>query len=222
MTHSAPPIPPEMVLNAYSQGFFPMGNSDNPEETGWFNPPMRAVLPLEALHIGRKLRRFALSHPFRITADAAFSDVIEGCAAPTEKRPDSWINEEIKALFTAPHQQGHAHSIEIWQEDQLVGGIYGLALNAAFCAESMFSRASGASKIALLHLCARLSAGGFRLLDCQILNDHTARFGAYEISREDYLDRLHEALRIPADFGAFGADEGALIREYVNKNLTVS
>lgn len=222
MKNSAPSLSPDMVLNAYTQGFFPMGSSTNPQETAWYNPPLRAVLPLDRLHISRKLRRFAARHPFNITVDTAFQAVIEGCAEPTPQRPDSWINDDIKALFLSLHQAGHAHSVEIWDENQLVGGIYGLALNAAFCAESMFSRVSGASKIALIALCARLAAGGFRLLDCQILNDHTALFGAYEITQADYLARLHRALQIPADFRAAGSDEDKLMEKYIKETLIIS
>lgn len=219
MTANTPSLTPEMVLNAYAQGFFPMSSSENPKETAWFNPPMRAILPLDALHISRKLRRFAARHPFEVTIDTAFQAVIDGCAAPTPSRPDTWINPEIKGIFQMMHEAGYAHSVEIWQDNQLVGGIYGLALNAAFCAESMFSRVSGASKIALLHLCARLSAGGFRLLDCQILNDHTARFGAYEITQDEYLTRLHQALQNPADFRAAGTDERIIMTKYIKETL---
>lgn len=222
MTEPNAPLALELVLNAYHQGFFPMGDSENPQETGWYNPPARAVLPIGTLHISRSLRRFARRHHFRVSVDRDFPGVIAGCAEPAPHRPDSWINAEIIALFTALHRRGDAHSIEIWQEDQLVGGIYGLAMGAAFCAESMFSRESGASKIALLHLCARLSAGGFSLLDCQILNDHTAGFGAFEISRSDYLARLHDALGKQADFSASGTPEERLIEDYLKKNLTIS
>lgn len=219
MTATTPSLTPDMVLNAYAQGFFPMSSGENPQETAWFNPPMRAILPLDSLHISRKLRRFAARHPFSVTIDTAFQAVIEGCAEPTPQRPDTWINQEIKGIFQTMHNAGYAHSIEIWMDNQLVGGIYGLALNAAFCAESMFSRVSGASKIALLHLCARLSAGGFQLLDCQILNDHTARFGAYEITQAEYLTHLHRALEIPADFSAAGASEDTIMTKYIKETL---
>lgn len=197
-----PHIPPNVVLNAYAQGYFPMGNSENPAETGWFNPPMRAVLPIDDLYINRKLRRFALTNPYQIRIDTHFMAVMEGCAQPTPARPDTWINPEIQAMFHALHLAGHAHSVEIWDGDELVGGLYGVALNSAFCGESMFSRVSGASKLALIHLCTRLSVGGFQLLDCQILNDHTAQFGAYEIPKAEYLRRLDLALQVPANFMA--------------------
>lgn len=211
-----PPVPLQDVLNAYANGYFPMGDSYG--ELGvmnWHNPPERAVMPIR-LHVPRKLRGLALQNDFEIRIDTAFADVMAGCM---EGREYQWITGDIRKIFNALHQAGHAHSIECWQDDQLVGGIYGLALGQAFCAESMFSRVTGASKIALIHLCARLEKGGFSLLDCQILNDHTEQFGAYDIPRMEYLKRLHLAIRGPADFflqsGACEQDEKALVRDFL-------
>lgn len=200
-----PPLPLNDVLNAYANGYFPMGDSGGDSGDGgkggnpmyWYNPPLRAVMPIEGLHVSQKLRKLARAHPFEIRIDSAFSAVMEGCM---ENRPHQWITADIRRLFKALHMAGYAHSVECWQGGRLVGGLYGLALGGAFCAESMFSRVSGASKIALIHLCARLNKGGFTLLDCQILNEHTEQFGAHDIPKTEYIQRLHQALRAPADF----------------------
>lgn len=192
-----PPLPLNDVLNAYANGYFPMGDGHSDDSMHWYNPPLRAIMPIRDLHIPRKLRKLIRQSSFEIRIDSAFVDVMEGCM---ENRPHQWITTDIRRLFNALHQTGYAHSVECWLENRLVGGIYGLALGGAFCAESMFSRVPGASKIALIHLCARLELAGFTLLDCQILNEHTQQFGAYDIPKKDYLRRLHEAIRAPADF----------------------
>ena len=201
-----------------------MADTLEPDSITWFNPPRRAVMPIEGMHIPRKLRRLALKNPFEVRIDTAFDAVIAACAAPAERRPSTWINDDIISIFSVLHRIGFAHSVECWRDGVLEGGVYGLALGGAFCAESMFSRASGASKIALLHLCARLSAAGFTLLDCQLLNDHTARFGAYEISRAAYLPLLNAALQNSCDFSLTGRNppESALLAEFLKKNLTIS
>lgn len=191
-----PPIPLNDVLNAYANGYFPMGDGHD-DSMHWYNPPMRAIMPIRDLHIPRKLGKLIRKHPFEIKIDSAFAAVMEGCM---ENRPNQWITTDIRKLFNALHQAGYAHSVECWQENRLVGGIYGMALGQAFCAESMFSRVPAASKIALVHLCARLYRGGFTLLDCQILNEHTQQFGAHDVPKKDYIQRLHEAIRGPADF----------------------
>lgn len=170
------------------------------------------------LHVPRKLRKLALTHPFDIRIDTAFAEVMKGCM---ENREHQWITSDIRKLFNVMHQAGYAHSVECWQDDKLVGGIYGLALGQAFCAESMFSRVTAGSKLALIHLCARLERGGFSLLDCQILNGHTEQFGAYEVPRMEYLKRLHSALRNSADFclqsESTEISESNLIREFLLK-----
>lgn len=193
-----------------------MADPNNNDQTLWYTVPARAILPVSKLHIPRKLRPLALGRPFEIRVNTAFDDVIAGC---TENRPGQWINREIQSIFSHMHRAGHAHSIECWANDQLVGGIYGMALGGAFCAESMFSRVSGASKIALIHLCARLHKGGFVLLDCQIINDHTRQFGAYEIPAKEYLHQLSHAMNIRASFElAPGFCEYDLVKDYIEKS----
>lgn len=192
-----PPIPLNDVINAYANGYFPMGDGHDDDSMHWYNPPMRAIMPIRDLHIPRKVRKLIRKSPFEIRIDSAFAATMEGCM---ENRPNQWITTDIRKLFNALHQAGYAHSVECWQENRLVGGIYGMALGGAFCAESMFSRIPSASKIALVHLCARLHRGDFTLLDCQILNEHTQQFGAYDVPKRDYIQRLHKAIRGPADF----------------------
>ncbi len=208
------PLPLDAILDAYCNGYFAMGGSGH-EGLQWYSPDIRAIMPIRGLRVSRKLRRLALGHPYDIHIDTAFDRVIAGCS---EGRSDQWITQDIQILFNALHKAGYAHSVECWRGNDLVGGVYGLALGSAFCAESMFSRESNASKIALAHLCARLDRGGFTLMDCQILNDHTQRLGAIEIPRGVYLDRLRAAIRIPADFllqkGGF-ADEKSLLQDYL-------
>lgn len=206
------PLPLDVVLRAYAQGYFPMGDGYGNDEMNWYNPPQRAVLPLGDLHISRKLRRLALTSPYEIRIDTAFEAVIEGC---TENRLYQWITRDIRNIFNALHKAGLAHSVECWSENRLVGGIYGLALGSAFCAESMFNRAPEASKIALLHLCARLAKGGFTLLDCQIWNEHTGQFGAYDIPKNEYLARLDRAICTPADFALEGFTQAVTEAELI-------
>ena len=215
-------LPIDIVLNAYCNGYFPMG--DEGGEAGWYRPEHRAVMPFRNLHVARKLRRLVLKQPYDIRVDTAFDDVIAGCA---ENRIGQWITGDIQSLFAELHKAGFAHSIECWKGDELAGGIYGLAIGSAFCAESMFSRESNASKVALIHLCARLARGGFTLLDCQILNDHTQRLGAAEISGAAYLTLLQSAIQAPADFllsESGTVNEHDLVETYlakVNESLPV-
>ncbi len=176
------------------RGFSPWPTPWTPKPCVGLTPPQRAILPLDRVNIPRSLRRLIEKKPFEIKVDTAFDRVIEACAA-TPYRPDTWINAEIIEIFKTFHRAGLAHSVECWQGETLAGGLYGLAIGGAFCGESMFSRVSGASKIALVHLCHRLRSGGFTLLDCQILNPHTAQFGAYDIPQADYLRQLGMAIR---------------------------
>lgn len=194
----------------------------------WYSPEKRAILPIHDLHIPKSLRRALRKHPYDIRIDTAFPQVIRACA---ENRDFSWLNSTIQDAFIGLHRAGYAHSVECWRPDgTLAGGIYGLALGAVFCGESMFSREPGASKIALVHLCAHLAAGGFTLFDSQIYNDHTGQFGAYEISRRAYLERLQQALRHRADFHLSGHPQATpenllshfLVAENLKKNLTIS
>ncbi len=191
-------ITPDLVLRAYRAGLFPMAESRAGQRLYWLDPALRGVLPLDGFHLPRRLRRTALSDRFRITADADFAGVIAGCAEPAPGRDDTWINPEIERLFLALHRQGLAHSVEVWHGSALVGGLYGVALGAAFFGESMFSRVRDASKVALVHLVARLRLGGFRLLDTQFITSHLAQFGAVEIPKDEYKRRLAEALETEA------------------------
>jgi leucyl/phenylalanyl-tRNA--protein transferase len=192
--HGTPHLTPEILLRAYAEGLFPMAERRGDPTLYWVSPDKRGILPLDKLHVPRRLARTLRSERFTLTADMAFRDVMEACAAPGPGRPESWINDEILRLYTALHAGGHAHSIECWQSGELVGGLYGVRLGAAFFGESMFSRQRDASKVALVHLVEGLKRGGFVLLDTQFLTAHLARFGAVEIPREQYLMKLNTAL----------------------------
>jgi leucyl/phenylalanyl-tRNA--protein transferase len=178
----------------------------------WLDPEQRGILPLDGFHLPRRLRRTALSGQFDIRADHDFPAVIAACATPAEGREDTWINRDIERLFTALHHQGHAHSLEAWQDGHLVGGLYGVVLGGAFFGESMFSLARDASKVALVHLVARLRLGGFRLLDTQFVTTHLSQFGAYEIPRAQYKAALERAVASPARWVA-SPDAQAVARE---------
>ncbi|WP_272877180.1 leucyl/phenylalanyl-tRNA--protein transferase [Roseomonas marmotae] len=191
-------ITPELLVRAYRAGLFPMAESRSAAQLYWLDPEMRGVLPLGGFHLPRRLARTVLSGAFTVTADTAFARTIALCAAPAPGREDSWINPEIEQLFNALHQSGQGHSIEVWQQGRMVGGLYGVALGGAFFGESMFSRVRDASKVALVHLVARLRLGGFTLLDTQFLTGHLSQFGAMEIPRTAYRQRLALALEVPA------------------------
>ena len=193
-------ITPELLLRAYAAGIFPMAESAEAGELRWVEPRFRGVLPLDGFHCPRSLRKRVRRGPFTVTADRAFAEVMRGCAAPRPGRESTWINEEIHRLYNALHALGRAHSIECWEGDELAGGLYGVSLGAAFFGESMFSRARDASKVALVHLVARLRAGGYALLDAQFLTDHLARFGAIELPRRQYKRLLAAALERDATF----------------------
>ncbi|MFL1463251.1 leucyl/phenylalanyl-tRNA--protein transferase [Roseococcus sp. DSY-14] len=195
-------ITPEMMLRAYRLGLFPMAESRDSTTLYWLDPEMRGIIPLDGgFHLPRRLARTVRQRRFRVTADQGFARVLALCAAPRRGSFDSWINAEIAALFTALHAGGHAHSVECWQEGELVGGLYGVAIGGVFFGESMFSRATDASKVALVHLVARLRLGGFALLDSQFTTDHLAQFGTLEIPRAAYKARLAAAVDLPAAFG---------------------
>jgi len=191
-------LTPDLLLKAYAIGIFPMAEGRDDPELYWIDPELRGILPLDGFHVPRSLRRTLRRGLFEIRVDTAFRAVVAGCAAATPDRPDSWINDEIRHVYGALFDTGHAHSIECWQGGALVGGLYGVAIGGAFFGESMFSRVEDASKVALVHLMARLEAGGFRLLDTQFVTSHLARFGAIEIPREAYRRRLRAALRVAA------------------------
>ncbi|SHJ56952.1 leucyl/phenylalanyl-tRNA--protein transferase [Roseomonas rosea] len=194
MSRRALAITPDLVLRAYRAGLFPMAEGRGSGRLYWLDPKMRGIIPLDGFHLPRRLRRTVLSGRFDVTGDTDFPGVLAGCAAPAPGREDSWINGEIEELFNALHRMGHAHSIEVREGGALVGGLYGIRIGAAFFGESMFARADDASKVALVHLVARLRRGGFTLLDTQFLNDHLARFGAQEIPQADYRARLVQAI----------------------------
>jgi leucyl/phenylalanyl-tRNA--protein transferase len=207
-----------MVLDAYSRGLFPMAESADAEAFAWYEAPVRGVLPIDRLHVSRRLRRSVSRGPFEVRVDTDFMGVINGCGAPTEKRANTWINRGIRDLFVRLHEEGHAHSVECWQDGKLAGGVYGLAIGGVFCGESMFSQVRDASKIALVHLCARLRRGGFELFDAQLVNPHLRQFGIREVPRDQYMKMLHAALPVHADFRLPGYDAGemALVREYLD------
>ena len=200
-------LDPQLVLGAYAVGVFPMADHRDAPGVYWVEPKERAILPLDGFRPSRSLRKTIAADRFRVTADAAFEQVVALCAQATADRPETWINHPIENVFVALHRLGHAHSIECWDGDRLVGGLYGLALGRAFFGESMVSRATDASKVALAWLIARLKAGGFTLLDCQFQTDHLASLGAVEISRRDYLALLGDALGA----GAAGAAVASVV-----------
>lgn len=194
------PLTPEILLRAYAFGVFPMAEGRNQREVYWVDPKERGVLPLEKFHLPRRLARTVRQHRFEIRCDTAFGAVVDGCAEPGAGRPDTWINGEIRRLSLKLYEMGFAHTVECWRDGALVGGLYGVALGGAFFGESMFSRERDASKVALVHLVARLRLGGFLLLDTQFVTEHLQRFGAIEIPREEYRTRLAQAIAAPARF----------------------
>jgi leucyl/phenylalanyl-tRNA--protein transferase len=193
-------LKPELLLRAYAVGIFPMAESRSDEEIHWIDPDYRGILPLETIHIPRSLRRILRRGVFEVSCDTAFTQVIRGCATPGPGRRDTWINPTIEKLYCDLHEMGFAHSIECWRDGNLIGGLYGVALGAAFFGESMFSRTANASKVALTHLVGRLRKGGFSLLDTQFETPHLRQFGVLEIPREDYRVRLATAVRASAQF----------------------
>ncbi len=197
-------ITPDLLLRAYSVGVFPMAEGRDDPDLFWVEPKQRGILPLDAVHIPRRLKRTIRADHFEMRVDTAFEDVMKGCASVAAGRADTWINDRILELYAALHAQGHAHSVECWRDGRLVGGVYGVRLGAAFFGESMFSLESNASKVALMHLVARLSCGGFDLLDTQFVTDHLCRFGAIEIPAADYRKRLDRAIMREASFYRIG------------------
>ena len=195
------------LLACYERGVFPMGDARHDPNLFLLDPDMRGILPLKGFHIPRRLARKVKQDPFRVTADQAFSRVMELCAESSAGRETTWINSPIMNLYCALHHDGYAHSIECWEGDQLVGGLYGVALGGAFFGESMFSRATDASKVALVHLVARLIEGGFVMLDAQFRNSHLEQFGLYEIPRTEFRKLLRAAIAIKADFYSEGTGD---------------
>ena len=192
------PLTSDLLLRAYAMGIFPMARSRDDPRLYWIDPDQRGILPLDRFHVPRSLVKTLKRAPFQVRLDTAFEEVMRGCAEGAPDRPDTWINDEIVRLFVELNRLGMAHSVETWQDGRLVGGLYGLGLGAAFFGESMFSRVTDASKVALVHLVARLKVSGYHLLDTQFVTEHLARFGAVEIPRQDYLRQLGRALDVPA------------------------
>lgn len=190
------PITPELLLQAYAAGIFPMAESRDDPGIAWIDPLKRGIVPLEGFHISRSLARRIRRRDYEIRLDGDFAGVVDGCA----DRPETWINPPIRTLYLGLHEMGVAHSLEVWQEGALAGGVYGVALGGAFFGESMFSRRRDASKIALAYLVSRLRAGGFTLFDTQFVTPHLARLGGIEIDRADYRRRLAQALQYSGDF----------------------
>jgi leucyl/phenylalanyl-tRNA--protein transferase len=210
-------LTPDILLEAYAAGIFPMAESADDPELFWVDPTRRGIIPLDAFHVPRRLGRVLRRGSFAVRCDTAFEAVIRACAEASDSRPTTWINDEIVRLYSALAARGAAHSVECWHDGELAGGLYGISLGAAFFGESMFSRVTDASKIALVHLVARLRLGGYRLLDTQFLTPHLAQFGGVEVTRARYHRMLAEALRyravfvrdLPGDFGAGGGGGGA-------------
>ena len=199
-------ITPEVLLRAYACGIFPMAESADDPSLFWVEPEVRGVIPLDAFRIASRLGRTVRTEVFTVTVDRAFKAVIDGCAEPQAGRNDTWINMRIRDLYIALHGLGRAHSVEVWNGDELVGGLYGVSLGRAFFGESMFHRARDASKVALVHLVARLISGGFELLDTQYVTEHLRSFGAVEVPRRRYTALLDKALKSEADFYKLPAD----------------
>lgn len=195
-------VTPAILLKAYACGIFPMAETAEDRSIFWVDPEERGVLPLDAFHVPRSLRKTIRRGHFEVRIDTAFPAVVDACGEPTPDRPQTWINAEIRELYLALFHGGHAHSVETWRDGHLVGGLYGVSLGAAFFGESMFSRETDASKVALVHLHERLVRGGYHLLDTQFLTTHLARFGAIEISRAEYQRLLEDAISRTSDFRA--------------------
>jgi leucyl/phenylalanyl-tRNA---protein transferase len=195
-------ITPEVLLKAYACGIFPMAESAEDPTLYWIEPDMRGIIPLDGFHIPARLARTVRTSRFRVICDHDFDAVIAGCAEPRPGRARTWINARIRALYRGLHERGHCHSVEVYDGPALVGGLYGVSLGAAFFGESMFHRARDTSKIALVHLVARLKAGGYRLLDTQFVTDHLRSFNAIEVPRRQYQKVLEAAVARRADFTA--------------------
>lgn len=196
---------PEELLACYAQGVFPMAEARDDPRVFLVEPDQRGVIPLNRFHIPTRLRRTVRGDPFQVRVDTAFAAVLDACAASMPGREDTWINDPIRRLYLELHARGHAHSLECWQDEVLVGGLYGVTLGGAFFGESMFSRARDASKVALVHLVARLRKGGWGLLDAQFLTEHLSQFGAVETPQAAYLRLLKPALRLTPDKSVLSA-----------------
>jgi len=199
-------ITPQVLLKAYTCGIFPMAESAEDPALYWLEPQHRGVLPFNSIHVPKRLARTLRTTSMRVRIDSDFEGVIEGCAGSRPGRNSTWINSRIRTLYRELFRQGHCHTVEVWEGETLVGGLYGVALDGAFFGESMFSYARDASKIALLYLAARLIHGGFRLLDTQFVTEHLRQFGTIEIERDQFHRHLEHALGHPAEFNRLSVD----------------
>jgi leucyl/phenylalanyl-tRNA---protein transferase len=207
-------LTPELLVRAYAAGVFPMAESASSSDIFWVDPKKRGIFPLDAFHVSHSLAKAVRKAPYEIRIDYDFANIMQHCAEQTPQRHATWINGDILSSYTMLHEAGFAHSVECWEHDRLVGGLYGVSLKGAFFGESMFSRATDASKIALVHLVARLRVGGYQLLDTQFITDHLARLGAIEVAHKKYHQMLKAALTKDADFNriaGFGPLDGDMI-----------
>jgi leucyl/phenylalanyl-tRNA--protein transferase len=199
-------ITPQVLLKAYACGIFPMAENADDPALYWIEPERRGIIPLTGFHVAARLARSVRTTPFTVSVNRDFDAVIDGCAEPAEGRARTWINTRIRKIYRGLFDLGHCHTVEVYDGDNLVGGLYGVTLGGAYFGESMFHRARDASKIALVHLIARLRAGGFKLCDTQYVTDHLKTFGAVEVGKKRYHRLLEEALVCEADFGALPFD----------------
>ena len=199
-------LTPELIVRAYQAGIFPMAEDAESPDLFWVSPQMRGIIPLDGFHASRSLRKTLKHHPYSVRVDTDFDAIIEGCATAGTDRSSTWINPAIRKLYGELFRRGLCHTVEVWDDEALVGGLYGLSLGAVFFGESMFHRKTDASKIALAHLIERLRAGGYRLLDTQFVTDHLKTFGGTEIPREVYEVRLADGLAHAGDYFAWTGD----------------
>jgi leucyl/phenylalanyl-tRNA--protein transferase len=196
---AAETLTPEMLIYAYAQGFFPMAEPDT-GDVYWYDPDPRTIIPLDGLHVPRSLKRVLRKNIFQVSYDQCFTEIMRACAAPAPGRETTWINDELIELYTALFNMGFAHSIEVWQDDCLVGGLYGVSVGGLFAGESMFSRVSNSSKVALVTLSRHLRGHGYSLFDVQFMTEHLRRFGAVEIPQSTYKRKLASAIRTRVAF----------------------
>lgn len=200
-------ITPQILLRAYACGIFPMAESADDASMMWIEPDMRGIIPLDDFHVSRRMKRTMRTSPYEIKVDSDFGAIMDACAEVAPDRPSTWINNQIHTLYRELFEMGFCHSVEVWDKDKLVGGLYGVSLGTAFFGESMVSRARDTSKLALIHLVERMKAGGYTLLDTQFITDHLRQFGAIEIPKDDYKALLDNAMQTRANF--YALDETA-------------
>ncbi len=213
-------ITPEVLIKAYSVGIFPMAESADDPSLFWVEPEQRGVIPLDGMHVSRRLARTIRSNKFEVHVDRDFDAVIDACAAPAAGRSSTWINKRIRRLYRALFDRRQCHTVEAWRDGRLVGGLYGVKIGAAFFGESMFHFERDASKVALVHLVARLKVGGFKLLDAQFITDHLESMGAVEVARADYQDLLASAVAAHAQFYCWPADgvvDGGVVLQSISQ-----